>query len=975
MAINRYRDMLDVVPKGDFYSSNGQIIPYRGPNNPYSFFFRVGKAATEYRVTVNGRDNGTVVSDANGDVRFGAPPYNVIALDLGENEIILYEEFSTNKVVGYITTRNSATLMASVAQAMEGSYVSDGTLDQPGIDSDVRIVREGSILETADLDFAENVFGKMVRTPHIDNYGLSVYRGLVRGLRSAYRHYGGTYEGINRVVRAYTHVSPLVLDFSFARSWKLGKDFIEERNLYVYQDSSNSLQNGVSIVDTNLGCSDSHVIEYDSATSKFRLFNASTYVYGDWVSVTPGQYISVTLHDGMYSRPLIGQGPFDVQASSSIEVDFGNGPVLIPLTAGNGRTALDVSSDINAALSASTSYGPSYGSCAYAGTSSGEPSALGTYLCIKNISGDAVYYGSQTMNMLFGVSANTQFVMRAAGGDKYLRLQVEDSSALGVSRSETFKVSGSGVPLGWTLRKHSDGTISSASQPKYRPFDTDAYLISGGMEIVVPISDSILKYKNFIAKASVFGASIDSSVEVSSMQVSFDGGATYSSLVPVSSGIAVSHQFAGKRYDCTFFIPASATGVLVKVITTGATSEKFRLDRINLAIQNVFGLHLGSGTIPRSDSRIKNGQNIFIWSPEELTNQEKSHLGINEYNGTNTGHVASIVPANTWAEIYDVTEYVPNTNVPADPENLSKNVVGAYNYTHFQLGESENLALNDSSLIPARFSYMEPLVVSSSTENVLWSGLTASATADLSYSYDMDASKSILYEDGVPMTSDEWSFVDSRTIRKTYAPIDGSVYTLEAQRLTRFTTDILDLGAEFSDYIWFADAHVWLRPDIMPRDSRMQSQLIFDTNGNAKLPVPSNGNKFVATITEDGDTESRTVPVSSWSYTSIDTVNVSLGEINRQYLYSIDYVSRISVSDTKANFKLEIRSSDTEDVDTQVWREVSINEVVDNTKRYHQMRVTIYNIEDTTDARVYSVLLKGLNMYGAGVTVPVLRPS
>jgi hypothetical protein len=239
----------------------------------------------------------------------------------------------------------------------------------------------------------------------------------------------------------------------------------------------------------------------------------------------------------------------------------------------------------------------------------------------------------------------------------------------------------------------------------------------------------------------------------------------------------------------------------------------------------------------------------------------------------------------------------------------------------------------------------------------------------------MDKSNAVLYENGVPLTSDEWSFVDNRKIQKASQPEINGSYTLQSNRLTRFTTDLIDLGVDYASYIWFADSHVWLRPEIIPSDINMSAQLIFDGNGNAKLPMPSNGNKYAATITEENGTSVRTVPVTSWSFRSLNTVNMSLGELNRQSIYSIEYTARSVVSSTQARVQLEIRSSETEDVDTQPWREVQANDIIDNTKRYHQMRVTIYNIRDTRDVRVHSLVLKGLNMYGSGATVPVLRPS
>lgn len=1064
MAINRYRDMLSVVPKGQFYSSNGQLIPYR--NSPYSFFFRTGKPSTTYRVTVNGRDNGNVVSDAKGDVEFGAPHKNNIVLDLGENEIILYEELSTNKVVGYMTTRHSATLMASVAQAMEGSYVSDGTLVEPGVDSDVQVVKEGSILETADSDFAENVFGKMVGTPNLSAYNLVNYRGLLRELRAAYRYYGGTHDGISRGVRAYTQVSPLVFDFGFARSWKLGRDFIDATGKYAYgsiEPSPGVTGEIPTVVDTNLYVG-SHALSYDSASNKFALTNVYTGATGVPVSVPSGTNVSLTVYDGKYSVPTVGAaGPYkitqNVNDRLTIDLGIGNGPKVITLTPGAARTAANLASDINSALS---------GSYAYSGTSSGEPS--GTHLCILNINGDTkllwsgdkdclqtvfdipnvrakvaqtsmvgdtfitvdgplalwpsasedspinAYVGVGTYAgasdaptvlvpdahpeavkivsvedigggqhklhlksaLLYAHTAGVKveavgqvpFVNRPIGGDRYVTMTIADPSQLVSPWNDTFGqiiVSGSSMPDGWVVQ-HTDGTIISAEQPKVKQFeDDDAYLLTGDTQVTIPVADGILKYKGYDAKVSVWGAPIDSSLAVTAIEMSFDGGDTYVSTTLNVTNATSLQTLSGSRYDSTFRIPPPASSVLLKITVDGSQSDKFRLDRVDLTVNNVWGLFTGSGTIPRSDSRIKQGQNVFVWCPEKLTSQEKAQIGINSTNGT-AGHISTLAPANSWVEMYDVTEY---------DGDEPKNVVGVYNYVHFDSsGESNNLALNGDSISNVgRFAFMEPLVESEASATLEWTE-NPPYRASLFYKGDVDAG-GVLYEGNVPLTSDEWSFVDESTIEKTTAPELNTSYTIEYNRLTRYTTDVLDLGTSYQDYMWFADAHVWLRPEIIPSDIELEVQLRFDTNGDAKLQVPSNGNKFVCTITEDTGTSTRVVPVSSWSFRSIDTVNMSLGEISRNALYTIKYTARIVISDTQAKFKLEIRSAATlNDVSSAEWSEIQVNGLVDTSaNQYHQMRVTLNNIRDTSDVRIQSVLLKGLNMYGSGGTVPVLRPS
>src|SRR5271165_4428391 len=102
--VNRYKQLLAGVPKGSFYDADGQVVPFR--SDPYKLRISTGIVNELLGVFVNTQFSGNVTTDADGLAIV------TVALQKGRNDIQLVDINSSTVANAYLTTRDSATLMA-----------------------------------------------------------------------------------------------------------------------------------------------------------------------------------------------------------------------------------------------------------------------------------------------------------------------------------------------------------------------------------------------------------------------------------------------------------------------------------------------------------------------------------------------------------------------------------------------------------------------------------------------------------------------------------------------------------------------------------------------------------------------------------------------------------------------------------------------------------------------------------------------
>lgn len=212
LPIGRYYDLLQSIPKGDYYAADGDILPF----SDKAYVMQLdGTAPNELHVVMlNGAIYKTdLVTDANNKVSVS------IVLSLGENVIEVVNRHNNTKHSVFITTRHWATWLASV---------SDILLD---IDRNIETVHSNQYLNTVNADKIDEIFGRRLYTSNVADYELNTYRDVLINLYQAYRRYGGRLYGLMKAVSAFTQVNPLMLPSGFGKEWRLGADFLTNNYL------------------------------------------------------------------------------------------------------------------------------------------------------------------------------------------------------------------------------------------------------------------------------------------------------------------------------------------------------------------------------------------------------------------------------------------------------------------------------------------------------------------------------------------------------------------------------------------------------------------------------------------------------------------------------------------------------------------------------------------------------------------------
>lgn len=743
--VDRYKQLLVSIPKGDFYSSTGSVMPYK--SNPTDLTIKVDLPSQVYAVFLNGIDFGSATSDVDSVLHVS------IQLVKGRNDLKLVNIYTQIESLVYITTRDYATWLASQADSITG------------LDDGVEEVLTDSRLATSSIGAIDNAFGSTVAMSNQFGYGLEAYRNIIQELRTAYRYYGGTIGGIARTVAAFTKINPLQYPRSFGPKWILGKNFVyPSMRDGSYTLWANSVTYGTGSVDFS-EISDSNGVgsgrlsyNWGSSPKKLSWKAPAIAVFGDAVNITAsGTY---TLNSAGYTfDPIIGVAePYNIVASENdiLTLEFNNhGKIAITLTAGAARTAADIVNDINAALIADPKYGLLYGACAFvpSGTTNhiglqpggaGIPSYVYRSIKIYTTFGQAdasqslfnipVTRGALATNYAAGATSFTIAPINSwwpsatadnpvrlsightmyhpsntsSGGgtlgtielvdmyeiDKmtgvikilspllhnhyqnelvmidgehiYERTSVYNYSTITInvnnyaglpsvgSGTTTISING-GMPDGWT-----NTTPPAATLHRYFNLEIP-FILKRGSSFTIPINKDILKYKGFNAKLNVWFSVSDPTVStpyttVYSHKVSYDGGLTSTTVSGIVSGTYNEATNRPLLYTSNLPIDVNSTDVRVTVMVDTGGNGDVIIHKVTVDVPSIYGLFLGSGTIPRGEAQTKNGEFMYVWSNHSLTTAEKDIIGVaTTYQGS--GNIDKIAPDFSYIDRFYVNEY------------------------------------------------------------------------------------------------------------------------------------------------------------------------------------------------------------------------------------------------------------------------------------------------------------------------------
>lgn len=210
---NRYRDLLDMLPRGKFYDAKGEVLPF--VDRPHEFEFSTGKANRLFLVFFNDVASGQIKSNAQGVAVVKTIP----SLPPGEYAIKIVDPVDNESRNFFITVKNIATWFAAYADVLNA------------MDDDIDEMDLARSLDTVTPKYIEAVYGRTLRQPRPTLFRHEDYQNLLRQLRQAYRHFGAHPYGLSQAVESMTSVSPLHVPRAWRPEWRLGHQICPNGNL------------------------------------------------------------------------------------------------------------------------------------------------------------------------------------------------------------------------------------------------------------------------------------------------------------------------------------------------------------------------------------------------------------------------------------------------------------------------------------------------------------------------------------------------------------------------------------------------------------------------------------------------------------------------------------------------------------------------------------------------------------------------
>jgi hypothetical protein len=957
-TVNRYRDLLVLVPGGEFYKRSGIVIPYS--NKPTDLHIATSKANYSYLVYINGRHTGFVETNANSEAVFSRQ------LDYLENEINLVDPSTGERFKTYLTTADYATWLAAFANQFEK------------IDLNIEAVRIDRLLEQVDnITDASAIFGSQLNQENTLGYTLEAYREVLQELRQSYRIFGGKLGGIEQVIGTFTQVPSLVYDRRWdGPDWILGSSFISNGNFLsrterTFSDPVNITGLEIISIDSNNNSGTGTLTYTDLNTALQwtppgrnigrKVFAAAGGEFTLWGEPIPGYLVSTNYET------------YDVSVKNYLSINVNNRGIIdidISVTAVSplAATAAEIATDINNALVADSRYGATFSTFAssYAANDGNNYLRMITpNLVFGSAQDDELWIeierysisANDASNILFGT---IEYPLRESGTLEYdsITITFDTFSRPPGDRTDSITVTGNDRPEGWFFDASATVELIPGGVFNEGRLSVSA---TSTLDVYRKVNPRALKYKGFIFDFGTWFNNPGTSLYNVRMDFSFDGGSTWETTSPHTVNPTPGNVLVFFRSEHILRNVTDSFWVRFHITNLGSPGTVV-IEEARLLQKNVSALFSGTNTVTRNRSRQFYGELLYLWSPDILTNSEKFSLGL-----PFPGHIDLVGQAHSQVDRFDVTEY--------DSSDDPKNLKGVFTEADLLTGALTNLEVIIRT--PARMSYLKPSSIGRILSESLTFSLIPPYVTTLSMTSNEDIDSCILYQDGVAVPNNTWQFNSSTEIQINSGYSSSSVYTLDYNLLFQFESLGIDLGSSYANYLWFVDYYKYGRLDANSIESLQTVAVVFNPSTfRAALPRRSNKNQTAAQLLKDTGSSQTILQLSQWSFVDDKTINIDSGQYDPKASYFLTHEEVVLTRENISSCKFEVRQATTLlGLGGASYSEVERNSFLDITGslRYVQFRITIQNITDVRDIRLKSMCAKGLNLFGINGYVPGLR--
>jgi len=332
--------------------------------------------------------------------------------------------------------------------------------------------------------------------------------------------------------------------------------------------------------------------------------------------------------------------------------------------------------------------------------------------------------------------------------------------------------------------------------------------------------------------------------------------------------------------------------------------------------------------------------------------------------------------AHSSLEIIDASEY--------DSSGDPLNVQGILDENDFNECDFINLEINegsDTAPDPIKYAYIAPDALSPVGEEIELALVATNYEADLDYYSDEDQVEATLYENGVPVPNDLWIFLDANTVSipsTSFSPTLLSItstFTIDYALLHQITTDVIDLGAAFQDYMWLADYWMFDRMDKTEGEYATETPLYFNFDtGRAYLDKRSSMDPTTTTLYVQQANGRSSIPTRYWRFLNDKTISLDASFQALGQYFLVHNELRV-YPESRLTVTFEHRSATTMlGVDSETFSVIDRNENVYVHQaalghQYHQLRLSVSGVRDLSDFRIRSLVLKGLQIHGSSPSV------